>query len=59
MLENKDDSPDDGGTLPSSGAGVSGSSSQEEEENQGTLILDAACAPVNIRYPPPRCLPFE
>ena len=24
---------------------------QEEGENQGTLILDATCAPVNIRYP--------
>ena len=23
----------------------------EEQENQGTLMLDATCAPVNIRYP--------
>ena len=47
LLEHKDDSNrGDGGTpLPS------GTDGQGEGENQGTLILDAACAPVNIRYP--------
>lgn len=50
MLEHKDDSHKGGGTPPSSGAGMPENGSGEEE-GQGTLILDATCAPVNIRYP--------
>ena len=52
MLAHKDDSgKDDGSTPPSPGTGVPGADGQEEGEDQGTLILDATCAPVNIRYP--------
>ncbi len=58
MLEHEDDSHKSGGTPPSSGTGAPGTGSREEEKSQGTLILDAACAPVNIRCPP-GCLPFE
>lgn len=52
MLAHKDDSgKDDGGTPPSPGTDVPRTHGQEEGANQGTLILDATCAPVNIRYP--------
>lgn len=51
MLEYKDDSHKGGGTPPSSGADAPKNSSRNEEANDGTLILDATCAPVNIRYP--------
>lgn len=51
MLEHKDDSHKGGGTPPASREGAPQNSSRVEEENQGTLILDATCAPVNIRYP--------
>lgn len=51
MLEHKDDSHKGGGTPPSSGADAPKNSSRNEEANDGTLILDATCAPVNIRYP--------
>lgn len=47
----KDDNHKDGGTPPSSGTGALKNSSRDEEGNEGTLILDATCAPVNIRYP--------
>lgn len=36
---------DDDVNTPTSGSG------KEETENDGTLILDAVCAPANIRYP--------
>ena len=41
--------PDD----PSDGTGSSsgGKSTEESDENHGTLILDATCAPQNIAYP--------
>lgn len=42
---------DDDHTPPTSGGGTSESENSDEAENQGTLILDATCAPVNIRYP--------
>ena len=44
---------DDENTPPTSGSGKEepSRSSQEEPENQGTLIVDAPCAPANIRSP--------
>lgn len=51
MLKHKDDGHKGGGTPPSSGTGALKNSSRNEGENEGTLILDATCAPVNIRYP--------
>ena len=48
MLEHKED---DGPKPPASG-GTNGDVPQEEgSTNSGTLIIDATCAPVNIRYP--------
>lgn len=48
MLEHKDDG---GPMLPSPG-GTDGDAPQEKVvTNSGTLIIDATCAPVNIRYP--------
>ena len=38
-------------TPPASGGGASESDDSDEADNQGTLILDATCAPANIRYP--------
>lgn len=45
--ENKDDDHNP----PASGGGESESESSAQSDNQGTLILDATCAPSNIRYP--------
>lgn len=42
--ENKDDD----NTPPTSGGGTAAS---DVSDNEGTLILDATCAPANIRYP--------
>ena len=44
---------DDDYPKPPSGGGNSSSDThaEEEPENEGTLILDATCAPANIRYP--------
>lgn len=44
---------DDDRSKPPSGGGTSSSDVCVEEgpENEGTLILDATCAPANIRYP--------
>ncbi len=48
MLEHKDD----GGPMPPASGGVDGDTPQgEETTNSGTLIIDATCAPVSIRYP--------
>lgn len=45
-------SDDDHMDLPSGGGSPEKQETQENsQENQGTLILDATCAPVNIRYP--------
>lgn len=49
LLAHKGGKGDDG-TPPSPGAGAP-RADRPEEENQGTLILDATCAPVDIRYP--------
>lgn len=43
---------DDDNPKPPTGGGTSGDVlSDSEPDNEGTLILDATCAPVNIRYP--------
>lgn len=48
MLEHKDD---DGPAPPASGGPCGDAPQGEEAANSGTLIIDATCAPVNIRYP--------
>lgn len=50
LLAHKDGKGDDG-TPPSPGAGAPRANRSEEEENQGTLVLDATCALVDICYP--------
>ena len=48
------DKKDDGHTNPPSGGGADKQEAkpeQQEPENKGTLMLDATCAPSNIRYP--------
>ncbi len=47
MLEHKDD----GGPMPPASGSTGGDAPQEEPANEGTLIIDASCAPVNLRYP--------
>ena len=47
----KSEDNDDDHTPPTSGGGTSESENSDEAANQGTLILDATCAPANIRYP--------
>lgn len=50
--EDKSNDDDDKTNPPSSGAGDSGNdTSAADDQNNGTLILDATCAPSNIRYP--------
>lgn len=46
-----DESHDDDTTPPTSGAGAPESDEEETSDNQGTLMIDATCAPANIRYP--------
>lgn len=50
--ESKDKNDDDH-TNPLSGGGEGGAKAGPEQapENKGTLMLDATCAPSNIRYP--------
>jgi IS5 family transposase len=49
-LNEKDDEDDH--PKPPTGGGISNDDSESDKpENKGTLILDATCAPVNIRYP--------
>ena len=47
------DEKDDDHTNPPSGSGDGGikADSDQKSENKGTLMLDATCAPSNIRYP--------
>lgn len=48
MLEQKDDD----GPMPPAPGGSAGEAKQgKEPSNSGTLIIDATCSPVNIRYP--------
>ena len=50
--EEKQDEDDDHSTPPTRGGTEEAvSTDNRETENEGTLILDASCAPVNIRYP--------
>ena len=41
----EDDPPPDGGGVPPE------HSNSSEEENSGTILMDATCAPADIRYP--------
>ena len=53
--EDKNDSNNDSGDSGNDGdggqAGENHSGEKKEEENKGTMILDATCAPQNIRFP--------
>ena len=50
--ESKDKNDDDHTNPPSCGGdGESKTKPEQEPENKGTLMLDATCAPSNIRYP--------
>ncbi len=42
---------DDDNIPPTSGGGTENSENTEASDNKGTLMLDATCAPSNIRYP--------
>ena len=51
-LEKKDDKEHrDDENHPSSGSGGGSDAQTYTPENKGTLMIDAACAPSNIRYP--------
>ena len=47
----KDDHQDGDGTGTGTGSAEQDSTEEGEEKNEGTLILDATCAPQNIRFP--------
>lgn len=49
--EEKQTDDDDHTDHPSGGSSETPESKETSQENKGTLILDATCAPVNIRYP--------
>ena len=50
--ESSDKKDDDHNNPPSGGEGNGQDTKQEQfPENKGTLMLDATCAPSNIRYP--------
>ena len=52
ILSNQNKKEDDDDPKPPTGGGTPNESqSNSESDNEGTLILDATCAPVNIRYP--------
>ena len=52
ILSNQNKKDDDDDPKPPTGGGTSDDTlSNSEPDNEGTLILDATCAPVNIRYP--------
>ena len=52
ILSNQNKKDDDDNPKPPTGGGTSDDApSNSEPDNEGTLILDATCAPVNIRYP--------
>ena len=42
---------DDDNTPPTSGGGTENSETIDISDNKGTLMLDATCAPSNVRYP--------
>lgn len=47
----EEDHKDDDSGSTGNGAQEESKGGESEEENQGTLILDATCAPQNIRFP--------
>ena len=49
LLANKDDDKNGGTPSPSEDSG--GNDTPKEDKNEGTLTLDATCAPANIHYP--------
>ncbi len=49
LLAHKDDG--NNSNMPSSAGNGSDNDAPKEDTNKGTLILDATCAPANIRYP--------
>lgn len=52
LLSNQNQKDDDDDPKPPTGDGTPDDAlSNNESDNEGTLILDATCAPVNIRYP--------
>lgn len=52
ILSNQSKKDDDDTPKPPTGGGtLNDTLSDNEPDNEGTLILDATCAPVNIRYP--------
>lgn len=52
ILSDQNKKEDDDTPKPPTGGGTPGDVlSDSEPDNEGTLILDATCAPVNIRYP--------
>ena len=52
ILSNQNKKDDDDDPKPPMGGGTPDESpSDSKSDNEGTLILDATCAPVNIRYP--------
>ena len=52
ILSGQNKKEDDDTPKPPTGGGTPGDVlSDSEPDNEGTLILDATCAPVNIRYP--------
>jgi hypothetical protein len=48
---NHDQEKNDDDSKPGSGSSSDDSTDTDEPSNEGTLILDATCAPSNIRYP--------
>lgn len=49
--DSSDKKDDDHTNPPSGGDGEQKAATEQEPENRGTLMLDATCAPSNIRYP--------
>ena len=49
--DSNDKKDDDHTDPPSSGGTIEQKTEQQDAENKGTLMLDATCAPSNIRYP--------
>lgn len=50
-LNKKQDNDDHPKPLSGGGSSSSDTHAEEEPETEGTLLLDATCAPANIRYP--------
>ncbi len=50
-IQDQEKKNDDDDSKPGSGSSSEGTKDTDEPQNEGTLILDATCAPSNIRYP--------